>query len=448
MEPVIEHAAELARTETHRAILDAITDAIEAVHPGTIIPQQVSLSNGQLLVADAAYPLPGDGRVFVIGAGKPAGHAAFALERILGDVIDGGVVITDQSVDCERIEVIEGTHPLPSERNVSATTRLVDVAETATEDDLIIAILGGGGSALLCSPADGIPLEVYRRVIDDLLEAGASITELNAVRKHLSTVKGGQLARRLASTPTVALVFSDVVGDPLDVIASGPLAPDPTTFQRAIDVFNTYRLTPPAAASTHLERGRNGEYRETPGPEASCFDQVTHHLLATNHRALSVAKETLEAHGYPAQILSSRIEGESRDVGSAFAGIALGVYHEGDLADPPIALISGGETTVTVEGDGYGGPNQEFVLAAALSIGGTPTIVAAIDTDGIDGNSPFAGAIADGMSVSDRHTAREALDRNDATGYLESVSAGIKTGPTGTNVNDLRILLVEHHKED
>jgi len=444
---MIRNRERLARTGRHGDVLDAIETGIEAAHPRRVVEHGVRLEGTRLHVADGVTEdLAAYDEVVVLGGGNAAGHVAAALESVLGDQLDRGVVVTDVSVDTETVAVVEGTHPLPSEANRAGTERLLELARDTTPQTLVLVIVTGGASALLCAPREDIPLDEYRDVTDQLLRSGATIDEINAVRKHLSQLKGGQLARLLAPARVISLVFSDVVGNRLDVIASGPTAPDPSTFADAAAVRDRYELALSASVAATLERGLAGEIAETPGTDDLAFERVSNHVLADNRTALDAAAASLEAAGYPAQVLSSRIEGEAREAGLVHAGIAAECLASGEPFEPPVALLSGGETTVTVTGDGAGGPNQEFALGAALALGepmsGTAPVVASVDTDGIDGNAAVAGALVDGETVDDAADARAALDRNDAGGYLKERDALVETGPTGTNVNDLRVVLV------
>jgi len=448
---MIRNEAALARTSRHEHALRSIEAGIEAAHPRTVVGSALDLTDGMLSAGDEQYRLDEFDEVLVLGGGKPAGHVATALEHLLGEHLDGGLVVTDTPADTSRIDVVEGTHPLPSTANVEGTRRLLDRAGAATADDLVLVVIGGGGSALLCAPADGVSLETSRTATDQLLESGATIDEINAVRKHLSAIKGGGLARELAPATAVGLVFSDVVGDPLDVIASGPTAPDPTTYDDALAVLNRFDIDAPDAVRTALDRGANGARPETPDEDDTAVQQVRNYVLANNRTALDAAAAACENAGYEPAVLSAGIEGEARDVGRVHAAIADSCETTGEPFEPPVALLSGGETTVTVRGEGRGGPNQEVALGAAIDLategsgGGAADggpILASVDTDGIDGATDAAGALVDGTTVRDRRAAQRALAANDAYAHLADRDALVLTGPTGTNVNDLRVVLV------
>ena len=427
------------RADAEAVARRAIEAGIDAAHPQSVITDAVTVEDGTLSVGDTEYSLA-DRDVLLLGAGNAAGTAAAALTSRLGDELDGGIVVTDNPTEVDGVEMVEGTHPLPSATNVAGAETVLERARAAGDETVALVVVTGGGSALLARPADGLELADLRSVTEALLAAGAPIEDLNAVRKHLSAVKGGRLAEALAPATTVGLLFSDVVGNRESVIASGPLSPDETTCADAVAVLERYGIDPPESVERHLAAGAHGERAETPTASADCFEFVDTHILADNRTALLAAAESLETDGYPTAILGDGIEGEASDVGRVHAGIARSCHEHGDPFAPPVALVSGGETTVTVEGDGTGGPNQEFALAAALALGSG--VVAAVDTDGIDGASDAAGAVLD-AGVVEESAAREALDDNDAHAYLADLGALVETSPTGTNVNDLRVLVVE-----
>lgn len=439
---MISNEAEIARTSRHQDLCQAIRAGIVAAQPETVLAESLTLEDGVLTVAERSYRLEEYDEVVVLGGGNAAGAVATALETLLGEQIDGGLVVTDDPAPTERIEVVEGTHPLPSQTNVDGTRRLLDRAGELQADDLVLTVISGGGSALMCAPTTGVSLSDYRELTTSLLESGASIDEINAVRKHLSALKGGQLARELAPATTVGLVFSDVVGNRLDVIASGPISPDETTYGDAVAVLDRHSLDPPESIDEVLEEGSAGERPETPGTEDSAFDTVQTFILADNRTALEASAAKLAGAGYRPVILSAEVTGEANDVGQVHGAIARECAERASPFEPPVALLSGGETTVTVSGDGTGGPNQEFALATALELLGTDAIVGAVDTDGIDGPTDAAGALLDGESLGEPRKAGSALDTNDVFPYLAECEGLIRTGQTGTNVNDLRIILV------
>lgn len=429
--------------------VDCLTAGIDAAHPREVIANAVTFDGRTLVVDEHRIDLDRIDDVLIAGGGNAAGHVVAALESILGDRIDGGAVVTDDPVHTDRVTVREGTHPLPSAENVSGARAVLEIVDAASRDDLVLAVVTGGGSALLCAPTDGVTLADVREVTDGLLKSGATIEECNAVRKHLSAVKGGQLAERAAPARVLGLVISDVVGDRLDVIASGPTAPDGTTYEDALGVLDRYDVTPPSSVADCLERGRDGARAETPDADDPCFRTVDNHVLANADTALEAAAHVASTRGYEPSILSTRLRGEARDVATTHVAIAEEIAATGRPVEPPAAILSGGETTVTVRGDGSGGPNLEFALSAALELVGEPEIVVgSVDTDGFDGGTAVAGAVVDGDTVTDREAATAALRSNDAGGFFDGRDELVRTGATGTNVNDLRVVLVAGERSD
>jgi glycerate 2-kinase len=402
------------------------------------------------LVMAGSLPGPPRGRLIVVGAGKAAATMSSVVERHYGaDVSLLGIVVAPDghapgaAGAGRRIEVALASHPVPDERGVRATERILSLVEGAGPDDLVLVLISGGGSALLCAP-DGLELAEKSALTRDLLRSGASISEMNTVRKHLSRVKGGRLALAASPAPVTALVLSDVVGDDLSSIASGPTSEDPTTYRDALAVLDRYRLHAPAARLV-LEEGARGRRPETPKPGSGSLDQVRNLLLASNQRSLEAAAETLGAAGYTPHVLSSTVTGESREVAGVHAAIVRQVLDRSQPFTPPCALISGGETTVTVRGGGRGGRNGEFGLALALGLpAGAPVWALAADTDGIDGSESNAGVVVtpELLKRLDRPWARALLDANDSYSCFLELDGLLVTGPTGTNVNDLRLVLV------
>lgn len=448
---MIRNEHELRRSAQHEHVLGVLTAGIAAAHPRRVIEEAISLESGTLTIDGTRHPLDPYDRLLVIGGGKPAGAIAEALESVLGDQLDGGCVVTDAPTDTRKITALEGSHPVPTKENIAATEAVLAASEGATEDDLVLVVVGGGASALLCAPVSWVSLEAYRRLTTALLHSGVSIEEFNAVRKHLSKLKGGRLARTLAPATVVGLVFSDVVGNRLEVIGSGPTAPDSSTYTDALDVLERSDVDVPESVSAVLEAGRRGDRPETPTEGDPAFDSVGNHILADGRTALDAARDACEERGYSPVVLSARIEGEARDVGRVHAAVAQECLDTGEPGVPPAALLSGGETTVTVTGDGSGGPNQEFALAAALDIGAGNVVIASVDTDGTDGATDVAGAVVDATTVDtarDEDDAWRALGSNDACRYLDVAGCLVETGPTGTNVNDLRVALVGNPETD
>ena len=447
---MIRNRDQLPSSPAHEVALDCLAAGIEAADPARLTRRAVSLADGALTVDDAGDDLADYGAVIVLGGGKAAAVVAAELEAILGDALDGGLAITDSPgvspVSTQRVEVLAGDHPIPSERGVGSTRRLLDTAEAADESTLILGVITGGGSALITAPAGELSLDDLGATTEALLASGATIDEINAVRKHCSAIKGGRLAAATQPADVCVLVVSDVVGNDLATIASGPLVGDPTTYADARAVIDRYDLNVPAAVTDRLARGDAGEIDETPAPGGSVFEGVTTAIIGDGLTAVRAAADRAAAAGFNPLVLSSRIRGEAREAAKTQVAIAEGIAATGDPLDPPAVVVSGGETTVTVDGEGVGGPNQEFALSAALELAAgddaaPETVVAAVDTDGVDGPTDAAGAIVDGETVSVQE-GRHALADNDATTALRAADAVITTGPTGTNVNDLRVVVV------
>lgn len=403
-------------------------------------------------MGDRIYDLAAVERVWVVGGGKAATAMAAALHAILGSRLSGGLVVTkyghvDPRLDTGPVQVVEAGHPLPDEAGVDGTRRMADLLAGVTGRDLVLAIISGGGSALLTLPAAGLTLGHLQETTDLLLRCGATIVELNTLRKHLSQIKGGGLARLAGQAPVISLVLSDVVGDPLDVIASGPTVPDPTTFASAWAVLERYDLVErvPLAVRQHLQAGRDGERPDTPKPGDELFDRGYNLIVGSNRLAAEGAVQAARANGLSALLLSTFVEGEAREVAQVAAALAKELVSYDRPVPRPACLVWGGETTVTVRGQGRGGRNQELALAAALVLDGLSKVVlVALGTDGTDGPTDAAGAVATGETVA-RARARGLdpaahLANNDAYPFFDALDDLIRTGPTGTNVNDLMFL--------
>ena len=403
--------------------------------------------------AEALAALSPTGSVYVVGAGKAGAAMALATEDALGERIAGGLVVVKEGhiptgEDARlpaRIELVEAGHPIPDERGVAATARLLDIAARAGEGDLVVCLISGGGSALLIAPAEGLSLEDVQAVTSALLRNGATINELNAVRKHISRVSGGRLARVAHPAHVLSLILSDVTGSPLDVIASGPTAPDPTTYADAVRVLRSRGAwdSAPSPVREHLAAGAAGRLEETPKPGDVIFRGVDNVLVASNVTSVEAAAERARELGLNVLVVSTFVEGEARDVGTMLAGVAREMCEYNGPAARPGCLLFGGETTVTVRGRGVGGRNSELALAAALALRGLGpgALVASLATDGGDGASPGAGGIVDGTTVERAREMgldpREYLEDNDSYTLLAKLGDAIVTGPTGTNVNDV-----------
>lgn len=381
-------------------------------------------------------------RVWVVGAGKATARMAWAVERQLGSRIAGGLInVKDgHTAKLRRIEINECSHPVPDRRGVEGARRIAEICASAQSGDLVLCLISGGASALLPLPAPGISLEEKQETTRLLLACGANIHELNCVRKHISAIKGGQLARLASPAKVTALILSDVIGDDLDVIGSGPTVPDSSTAAGAREILNRYGVWKrvPAPVRERLESAA-----ETPKPGDKALSQVQNIVVGSNRIAAEAAARKARQLGYRPVILSTTIDGETRDVARVHAAIAREIVTANRPWKAPVCVISGGETTVTLRGDGKGGRNQEFALAAAMAIAGLPrALIFSAGTDGTDGPTDAAGAWVTGETVNKISGASEALERNDSYHYLQRAGTLVKTGPTGTNVMDLRLILV------
>jgi len=410
-----------------RAMFDA---AIASAQPARCLPPHL--------------PVAPRGRTIVVGAGKAAATMAKAFEDAWSGPVSGHVVTRyGYAVTCHRIGVVEAAHPVPDASSVAAAKLMLDAVTGLTPDDLVVALISGGGSALLALPAPGLTLDDKQRINRALLASGATIGEMNCVRRHLSAIKGGRLAAACHPARVVTLLMSDVPGDNPADIASGPTVADPTTCTDALDIVRRYGIELPAPVRRVLESGAG----ETLKPGDPRLARAETRLIVTPQRALEAAARVARDAGVAPAILGDAIEGEARDVGKVMAGIALHVAAHAEPFTPPCVLISGGETTVTVRGDGRGGRNVEFLLALAIALGGRPGIHAlAGDTDGVDGQEEIAGAIVAPDTLDRAWKAglrpADSLDRNDGHGFFARLGDAVVTGPTFTNVNDFRAILV------
>jgi hydroxypyruvate reductase len=376
---------------------------------------------------------------------------AKALEDLLGDRITAGILVVKDGhgLPLKKIRIQEAGHPVPDERGVAGTLEILKLLEGAGERDLVICLISGGGSALLIAPSEGIRLADKQAATKNLLACGATIHEINTIRKHLSRAKGGQLARAAHPARVLSLILSDVVGDDLDVIGSGPTVPDHSVFQDAIDILQRYEIwdRTPGSVRDRLSQGAGGILAETPKPGDPAFQYGAQVLVGSCLRALDAAGQTAAGLGYSPLILSSKVEGEAREVAKAFAAIGKEILSSHHPLKPPACLLMGGETTVTLQGEGRGGRNQEFVLAGAIALDGTERIVfLAGGTDGTDGPTDAAGAIADGLTIARAKALGlnpfAFLKRSDSYHFFSSLNDLIMTGPTRTNVMDVYMILV------
>jgi hydroxypyruvate reductase len=429
---------------TARAAARAIWQAaLAAGDPAPLLERALALDGARLVAGPLALDLGTVERLLVLGCGKAGAAMARAVEAILGErVTDGFVVVKDgYAAPVPRIAVAEAGHPVPDARGLAASGRLLALAEGAVARDLVLVLVSGGASALTPAPAPPVTLEEKQAVTRLLLAAGATINELNAVRKHLSRFKGGQLARAAAPARVLTLALSDVIGDPLDVIGSGPTAPDPTTFADALDVLRRRGVADPAPASVRarLEAGARGAVPETPKPGEALFDRVTNLVIGNNALVTGAAAARAEALGFRPRVLTRGLAGEAR-------AVARDLVARGRALEPGGCLVAGGETTVTVTGKGRGGRCQELALAAALALEpGDDLVVLAAGTDGSDGPTDAAGALVDTGTAARARAAgvdlAAALADNDAHRALGATGDLVVTGPTGTNLLDLYLVL-------
>jgi len=416
-------------------LLASFQAALAAADPLRIVPQHL--------------PKPPRGRTLVVGAGKAAASMALAVEQSwpAHAPLDGLVVTRYRhGLLTNRIAVIEAGHPVPDESGERAASEILRRAKGLAPADLLLVLVSGGGSALLSAPAEGIGMADLRATTRELLKCGAPIQEMNAVRKHLSAILGGRLAGSCRA-PVVALIISDVTGDDPTHIASGPCAPDPTTYQDALDVLKRYAVKAPKAVVDHLARGAKGEIAETPKPGSRIFKRVENRVIATAQQSLQAAASFFIGHDIHPAILGDSVTGEAREVAKVYGALARQVKRRGQPWQPPVALISGGEATVTVRGRGRGGRCSEFLLALALDLDGAEDIHAlACDTDGIDGSEDNAGAVLapDSLKRAEKKKldAAKLLQENDGYGFFSALGDLVVTGPTRTNVNDYRVILV------
>jgi len=416
-------------------LLGSFQAALAAADPLQIVPRYL--------------PKPPKGRTLVVGAGKAAAAMALATEQSWPAKAPlDGLVITRyrHGLLTNRVTVIEAAHPVPDESGEKAAQEILRRAKSLAPDDLLLVLISGGGSALLSLPADGLSMADLKATTRELLKCGAPIQDMNTVRKHLSAIQGGRLAAACRAQ-VVALIISDVTGDDPTHIASGPCAPDPTTYQDALDVLKRYEVKAPKAVMDHFARGAKGELPETPKPGSKIFKRVENRVIATAQAALQAAAGYFIARDIHPAILGDSVTGEAREVAKVYGAFAREVKQHGLPWQPPVALISGGETTVTVRGKGRGGRNAEFLLALAVDFNGAEGIHAlACDTDGIDGSEDNAGAVLAPDSLKraakKKLDAAKLLDDNDGYGFFSALGDLVVTGPTRTNVNDYRVILI------
>jgi len=443
---------ETIRSDAKEIFIGCLT----AVDPYSAVKHFIHIEGNRLVLGMEGEPkteidLTEFDRISLVGAGKATAPMARAIEELFGKRIQKGMINLKYGFT-EKLaftEIIEAGHPVPDENGTKGTKKILDFLKSSGEKDLIFSLISGGGSALLPQPAGGITLTEMQEITRSLLACGANIDEMNAVRKHISSSKGGQMAKVAFPATIVNLMLSDVVGDKMDVIASGPFVPDSSTFKDVWEIFIKYDLKGVhAAIDEHVKAGLKGQIPETPKENDNIFDRVFNFIVGSNILALEAACVKAKKLGYKTLILSSMVEGETREVARVHSAIAKEIVKTGRPISPPACIISGGETTVTIRGKGLGGRNQEFCLAAALDLVGLPPRVVILSggTDGNDGPTDAAGALVDPLTVTRGKDvgmeAAEFLDNNDAYHFFEKINDLLMTGPTNTNVMDVRLVLV------
>lgn len=424
---------------------------LRAVDPLEAVKMQLKRDGDKLILEEREYDLGNYEKIYVIGMGKAAASMAKALEDILGDRITRGIVNVKygHTVPLKIIKINEAAHPVPDESGLTGSLEIIDLLQSTSEKDLVICLISGGGSALLPCPAGELTLEDKQIITQSLLDCGANIHEINSIRKQISAVKGGRLAEHVYPSTLISLILSDVIGDDLDVIASGPTVPDSHTFHDCKNIIQKYNLEElvPKRVIEYIQKGCSGEIEDTPTADSPVFARTQNAIVGSNILAVEAAKEKADKLGYNTIILSTFIHGETEEVAKVHTAIAKEIISSDNPVSKPACLISGGETTVTIEGEGKGGRNQEFVLAAAIDIEGLDSVVVLSGgTDGNDGPTDAAGAIADGTTISRAKNldlnAFECLCENNSYNFFKPLDDLLITGPTNTNVMDLRIVLV------
>lgn len=431
--------------------------AVSAVDPSQRLKETIRIEKDRLSIktegdTERVFHLATFKKIFLIGTGKASASMAQAIEKIFGDRITQGVIATKYGhvLPLERTEIIEAGHPIPDQKGFEGAKKIQSILKESGPEDLVIFLLSGGGSALSPLPAEGITLEEKQQVTQLLLDCGADIKEINTIRKHISQIKGGWLARWAYPSTIIGFILSDVVGDQLDVIGSGPTVPDISTFNEAWDILEKYGLIKKVARSIqkHLLSGKEGKVEETPKPGDPAFEKVLNILIGSNILALRAAENEASSYGLNTLILSSSIVGDTREAARFHLAIVKEVMSSGNPLPRPACIISGGETTVTVKGNGLGGRNQEFALAGALEINGLEKVVLLSGgTDGTDGPTNASGALADYTTVSRARSIgldpKAHLENNDAYPFFQRLGDLLITGPTHTNVMDVRIVLID-----
>ena len=425
--------------------------ALNAANPATCLRKFLQLKDNVLIAGGKEINITG--RLIVIGAGKPSAKMAQVVEEILGSYISDGLIVTKygHALPLRRIKLVEAAHPIPDPAGIRAVHETRELLRGLGKDDIVLVLISGGGSALWPAPAEGITLEEKQEVTHLLLRAGATIRELNAVRKHLSAIKGGQLAKWASPARVISLIMSDVIGDPIDFIASGPTAPDTTSFSDALAIIQKYGLELPQDVRERFQQGSRGNIPETPKPGDPVFKNVENYVIGNNRLLIDAAMHKARELQFNTLILGTEIEGEAKDIGRFFAAMTRETARNcGDPVGLPACILAAGETTVTVRGHGVGGRNQEMALAWAISMAARPfsgnACFASVATDGTDGPTTAAGGLVDPFTCSRAIELglmpQKFLRANDSSNFLKTTGDLIMTGPTQTNLMDLQILLV------
>lgn len=431
---------------------DIFNHGLRAVDPIEAVKTHVKLEENTLKVDDKEFDLSQYKGVYLIGGGKAGASMALALEELLGEKIKQGIINVKYGhlENLKRTKINEAAHPVPDEAGVKGTLEILELVKNRDSDDLVLCVISGGGSALMPYPSEGITFEEKQEVTKLLLECGANIVEINTIRKHISKIKGGQLSRIVYPATLITLILSDVIGDDLQSIASGLTVPDETTFQDCITILNHYDLLEkiPVSVKEHLEKGIKNIVEETPKKGDPVFEKTYNFVIGSNILAVKAAEKRAKQLAYNSLILSTFVEGETKDIARMHAAIAKEVLSSNNPIKPPACIISGGETTVTMRGTGKGGRNMEFVLAGSIEVDGLKDVVILSGgTDGTDGPTDAAGAIADTHTIKRAKElnldAQAYLKDNDSYSFFKQLDDLLITGPTNTNVMDLRIMLIQ-----
>lgn len=432
-------------------IQELFLTGLNAVRPDTALKRECRIKGNQLSIDESLFSLDHFENIYIVGAGKGTAPMAKSMEEILGERLTGGIIVVKygHTESLNKVQLIEAAHPVPDEAGVQGAKKIIALAKKAGQNDLVICLISGGGSSLLPLPARDLTLEDKQLTTDVMLSCGANIHEINTIRKHLSEIKGGQLAESVFPATLISLIVSDVIGDKLDVIASGPTVPDSSAFSDCISILEKYNLKTqvPNEVISHLLKGTKGEIQETPKKDNSCFETVMQKIIARNSDALRAIENEARKKGFHTYLLSDSIQGEAKDVAKYITSLAKTGRIKGETIKRPACIISGGETTVCLKGNGKGGRNQEMALAAAIELQDSSEMYfLSCGTDGNDGPTDATGAIVTHKTFAQAKILKldpiEYLNNNDSYHFFEQIGGLIKTGPTNTNVMDVQILII------